>query len=271
MVAPNFGGDDNANNKNSDHKSKPFINFNHPIFGWIQVPVKSWSFATLKITNDDVGDVKVNGPNSLDVESVTSPKTSTTKPVVSHRRDYLKKLYTRIDRQREEATVNLANHKPSRERIVHDAIVTNEHGVRVIEAVELFIVHGRAGRVTFARPLAYLRPPFMIEDKSIRSDLARLNLDGVYIATDPASEEVVELAIDEAASGVRFAIYERDVSGELKLEATLRLEEGGYALPDRGEFDGGHDSWKCASERFWALLERIYWDCLAVVGGSECN
>ena len=185
--------------------------------------------------------------------------------------DYLRKLYSRIDNQREQATVHLANHNPSRERIVYDAIVTNESGNRVVEPVELFVVSGRAGRVTFARPLAYLRSPFKIEDKSIRGDLRKLNLDGVYVTTDPANAEVVESMVDEISAGVRFAIYERNVGDELRLEATLRLEEGGYVLPERGECDGGQDSWKCASERFWALLERIYWDCLAVVGGSECN
>lgn len=185
--------------------------------------------------------------------------------------DYLRKLYSHIDNQREQATVHLANHKPSRERIVYDAIVTNESGNRVVEPVELFVVSGRAGRVTFARPLAYLRSPFKIEDNSIRGDLRKLNLDGVYVTTDPANAEVVESMVEEISAGVRFAIYERNVGDELRLEATLRLEEGGYVLPERGEFDGGQDSWKCASERFWALLERVYWECVAVVGGSEVN
>lgn len=208
--------------------------------------------------------------SSDQLASHKSPATvSAKKPGVDP--NYLRKLYSRIDRKREQSTVRLANHKPSRERIVYDAIVTNESGNRVVEPVELFVVSGRAGRVTFARPLAYLRSPFRIEDKSIRGDLRKLNLDGVYVTTDPANAEVVESMVDEISAGVRFAIYERNVGDELRLEATLRLEEGGYVLPERGEFDGGQDSWKCASERFWALLERVYWECVAVVGGSEVN
>jgi hypothetical protein len=370
VVAPNFG--DDGSNKNGDSKNKPFINFNHPIFGWMQIPVKSWSFTTLKMPKgefdgmspiksskpyggesiecdpDDLQKVKniLNSGKNLpiaksidemikaaikkyqekvlagldeDAELKNHPhdkhygesplaklssssedyqsflkkaceniangfgvpglgKTKCVKSPSNHDNrkqeevpSYLRKLYSRIDRQREQATVHLANHKPSRERIVYDAIVTNESGNRVVEPIELFVVSGRAGRVTFARPLAYLRSPFRIEDNSIRGDLRKLNLDGVYVTTDPANAEVVESMVDELSAGVRFAIYERNVGDELRLEAALRLGEGGYVLPERGEFDGGEDSWKGASERFWALLERVYWECVAVVGGSEVN